>query len=68
MARSALRKLSAIDAACQIEDLRASSGNRLHLLEGDRSGQHSVSVNDQWRICFLFADGDAFDVEICDYN
>ncbi|MBE1425552.1 plasmid maintenance system killer protein [Desulfomicrobium macestii] len=63
-----MRKLSAIDAACQIEDLCVSSGNRLHLLEGDRSGQHSISVNDQWRICFRFADGDAFDVEICDYN
>lgn len=68
IARRALRKLSAIDAASQVEDLRVPPGNRLHLLEGDRTGQHSISVNDQWRICFRFTDGDAFDVEICDYH
>ncbi|MGL6161469.1 type II toxin-antitoxin system RelE/ParE family toxin [Microbulbifer sp.] len=43
-------------------------GNRLHALEGDRKGQYSISVNDQWRICFRFVDGDAYDVEICDYH
>jgi proteic killer suppression protein len=64
--RRALRKLSAIDAADRIESLRVSPGNRLHALEGDRAGQHSISVNDQWRVCFRFEDGDAFDVEICD--
>ncbi len=42
--------------------------NRLHSLEGDRKGQYSISINDQWRICFVFQDGDAYDVEICDYH
>jgi proteic killer suppression protein len=64
--RRALRKLSAIDAANQIESLQVPPGNHLHALLGDRAGQHSISVNDQWRICFRFEDGDAFDVEICD--
>ena len=66
--RRALRKLSAIDAADRIESLRVPPGNRLHALEGGRSGQDSISVNDQWRVCFRFEDGDAFDVEICDYH
>jgi len=51
-----------------VDDLRVPPGNRLHVLEGDRKGQHSISVNDQWRICFRFVDGDAYDVEICDYH
>ena len=68
IARRALRRLSAIDAAAQVDVLRVPPGNRLHALEGDRAGQHSVSVNDQWRICFRFEDGDAYDVEICDYH
>ena len=68
IARRALRKLSAIDAAPEIDVLRVPPGNRLHALDGDRAGQHSVSVNDQWRICFRFEDGDAYDVEICDYH
>jgi proteic killer suppression protein len=42
-------------------------GNRLHALEGDRKGQYSISINNQWRICFRFVDGDAYDVEVCDY-
>lgn len=66
--RRALRKLSAIDATDQLESLRVPPGNRLHALEGDRAGQHSISVNDQWRVCFRSEDGDAFDVEICDYH
>jgi toxin HigB-1 len=66
--RRALRKLSAIDAAAEVEVLRVPPGNRLHSLEGDRAGQHSISVNDQWRICFRFEDGDAYDVEVCDYH
>lgn len=66
--RRALRKLSAIDAADRVETLRVPPGNRLHVLAGNRSGQHSISVNEQWRICFRFDDGDAFDVEICDYH
>lgn len=68
IARRALRKLTAIDAAQQVEFLRVPPGNRLHALEGDRVGQYSVSVNDQWRICLRFEDGDAYDVEICDYH
>ena len=64
----ARRKLYAIDAAKCIEDLRMPPGNRLHLLKGDRAGQYSISINDQWRICFSFTDGDAFDVELCDYH
>jgi toxin HigB-1 len=68
IARRALRKLTALDSAPQLESLSVPPGNRLHALEGDRAGQHSVSVNDQWRICFRFEDGDAYDVEICDYH
>lgn len=63
-----VRKLEYIDLAIRIEDLRVPPGNRLHALEGDRKGQYSISVNDQWRICFRFVDGDAFDVEITDYH
>ena len=66
--RRARRKLFAIDAACTVEDLRNPPGNRLHQLKGDRSGQYAISVNDQWRICFTFENGDACDVEICDYH
>ncbi|MDO5117867.1 MAG: type II toxin-antitoxin system RelE/ParE family toxin [Eggerthellaceae bacterium] len=66
--KRARRKLFAIDAAKRIEDLRMPPGNRLHQLKGDRAGQHSLSVNDQWRICFSFNDGDAFGVELCDYR
>lgn len=68
IARRALRKLTVLDAAPQLEALAVPPGNRLHALEGDRVGQHSISVNDQWRICFRFQDGDAYDVEICDYH
>lgn len=64
----ALRKLDMIDVAVRVEDLRVPPGNRLHALQGDRSGQYSISVNDQWRICFKFEDGDAYDVELCDYH
>lgn len=68
IARRAVRKLEYLDLAMQLEDLKAPPGNRLHVLSGDRKGQHSISVNDQWRICFRFVDGDAYDVEICDYH
>ncbi len=68
VARRALRKLEAVHVAAQLADLRVPPGNRLHALRGDRAGQHAISVNDQWRICFRFADGDAFDVEFCDYH
>jgi len=68
VAKRAARKLDYIDLATRLDDLRVPPGNRLHLLEGDRKGQYSISVNDQWRICFWFIDGDAYDVEICDYH
>jgi len=67
-ARRAARRLEYIDLATRLDDLKVPPGNRLHALEGDRKGQHSISVNDQWRICFRFIDGDAFDVEFCDYH
>jgi len=66
--KRAVRKLEYIDLATRVEDLRAPLGNRLHALEGDRKGQYSISVNDQWRVCFHFMDGDAFEVEITDYH
>ena len=68
VARRALRRLEAIDAATVLADLRVPPGDRLHALKGDRAGQHAISVNDQWRICFRFEDGDANDVELCDYH
>ena len=64
----ARRKLKAIDAAKEIEDLRVPPGNRLEELSGDRSGQWSIRVNDQWRLCFRWTDGDAHDVAIVDYH
>lgn len=66
--RAALRKLVQIDAAASLDDLRVPPGNRLEKLTGDRAGQHSIRVNDQWRICFEWSDGDAFDVELVDYH
>jgi proteic killer suppression protein len=68
VAKRAARKLEYLDLAVTLEDLRTPPGNRLHGLEGDRKGQHSISINDQWRICFRFEDGDAYDVEVCDYH
>ena len=68
VARRAVRKLDYLSVAEQLDDLRVPPGNRLHALEGDRKGQYAISVNDQWRICFRFEDGDAFDVEITDYH
>jgi len=61
-------RLKQLDAATRIEDLRLPPSNRLEALKGNRAGQHSVRVNDQWRVCFRFAYGDAFDVEIVDYH
>lgn len=66
--RRAIRKLEYIELAVRIEDLRSPPGNRLHDLSRDRAGQHAIAVNDQWRICFRFFDGDAFEVEITDYH
>jgi proteic killer suppression protein len=68
VAKRAARKLEYVDLATTLEDLRTPPGNRLHTLEGDRKGQHSISINDQWRICFRFEDGDVYDVEVCDYH
>ena len=66
--RTMLRKLVVLDAADTLQDLRSPPGNRLEKLRGDRAGQHSIRVNDQWRICFRWRDGDAHDVEIVDYH
>ena len=66
--RTALRKLLIVDAAEALGDLRVPPGNRLEKLRGDRSGQHSIRINDQWRICFKWKDGHAHDVEIVDYH
>ena len=66
--RQALRKLLLIDAAESVEDLRVPPGNRLERLKGNRAGQYSVRVNDQWRICFRWSGGNAVDVEIVDYH
>ena len=65
---TARRKLKQIDAATSIDTLRVPPGNRLELLKGDRVGQWSIRINDQWRICFSWSDGDASDVEIADYH
>ena len=64
----ALRKLRLLDAAATLEDLRNPPGNRLEILKGNRVGQMSIRINDQWRICFRWADRDAWDVEIVDYH
>lgn len=66
--RTMLRKLVALDAADALDDLRVPPGNRLEKLKGRRGGQYSIRVNDQWRICFGWRDGDAHDVEIVDYH
>jgi proteic killer suppression protein len=62
------RKLEILDAAERIQDLRIPPANRLEKLSGKRSGQYSIRINDQWRICFLWRDGDALNVEIVDYH
>jgi proteic killer suppression protein len=64
----ARRKLEILDAAERIQDLRIPPANRLEKLSGKRSGQYSIRINDQWRICFLWRDGDAHNVEIVDYH
>lgn len=66
--RSAQRKLSMIQEADRLEDLLAPPGNRLEALKGDRKGQHSIRINDQWRVCFIWSDGGAEQVEIVDYH
>jgi proteic killer suppression protein len=64
----ALRKLRMLNRAETLQDLRVPPANRLERLVGDREGQYSIRINDQWRICFLWRDGDALDVEIVDYH
>jgi proteic killer suppression protein len=64
----ALRKLRLINAASRLDDLKIPPGNRLEALSGDRRGQHSIRINQQWRICFRWIDGEAEDVEVCDYH
>ena len=66
--RRAIRRLEYINLATIINDLRVPPSNRLHGLKGERKGQYSISINEKWRICFRFVDGDAFDVEIIDYH
>ncbi len=64
----ALRKLRMLNNAHGINDLRSPPANRLEKLSKDREGQHSIRINDQWRVCFVWNDGDAYDVEITDYH
>jgi toxin HigB-1 len=66
--RVARRKLLYLHRSRNLEDLRVPPGNRLEALKGDRKGQYSIRINDQWRICFVWKDGDAYDVEITDYH
>ena len=64
--RAAQRKLRQLDIATELRDLASPPGNRLEALKGDREGQYSIRINDQWRICFVWRDGDAYNVEIVD--
>lgn len=64
----AQRKLAILDGAETLQDLRIPPGNRLEKLRGDRDGQHSIRINDQWRICFVWSEGGADEVEITDYH
>ena len=66
--RRSRRKLLMLDAATELDSLRVPPGNRLEALRGDREGQHSIRINQQWRICFSWRDGHAYDVEIVDYH
>lgn len=66
--RAGLRKLLLLDAAESLDDLRVPPGNRLEKLVGDRAGQHSIRINDQYRLCFRWDGSDAYDVEIVDYH
>ena len=66
--KAALRKLDMLAAAHVLQDLRQPPGNRLEALQGERAGQHSIRINDQWRLCFVWRDGHAHEVEIVDYH
>ena len=65
---AAMRKLAMLNRAGKLNDLRIPPGNRLEALRGSRSGQHSIRINDQFRVCFIWRDGDAHEVEIVDYH
>lgn len=64
----AQRKLQMLDDALELRDLRSPPGNRLEALSGDRAGQHSIRINDQWRVCFVWTDNGPMNVEIVDYH
>jgi proteic killer suppression protein len=66
--KTARRKLGLVNAAAALDDLKSPPGNNLHALVGDRAGQHAIRVNDQYRVCFTWTDGDAYDVEVTDYH
>ena len=68
LVKRAIRRLEYIHFATNLNDLRVPPSNRLHALSGNREGQYAISINEQWRICFRFSDGDAYDVEITDYH
>jgi toxin HigB-1 len=65
---AASRKLTMLNNAQSLQDLRVPPGNRLEELHGDRQGQHSIRINDQWRVCFVWRERDAYEVEIVDYH
>jgi proteic killer suppression protein len=64
----ARRKLNMVHAARKLDDLKVAPGNKLHKVTGDRAGQHAIRINDQYRVCFTWRDGHAYDVEIADYH
>jgi proteic killer suppression protein len=66
--RAALRKLEQLQVSARLDDLRVPPGNRLELLKGNRAGQHSIRINDQWRVCFVWRDDAAHEVEIVDHH
>ncbi len=66
--RRAIRRLEYVHLAKQLDDLRVPVSNRLHALRGDRKGQHAIYINNQWRVCFRFKGGDAYEVEVADYH
>lgn len=66
--RRAFKKLAILNAAVTLDNLKVPPGNCLETLRGDRAGQHSIRINDQYRVCFVWRDGNAFDVEIADYH
>ena len=68
LAKSLYRKFQMLDAACALKDLRVPPGNRLEALKGDRKDQYSIRVNSRWRVCFVWVDGEAREVEFCDYH